>query len=76
MVFLDRTQMTELAADRDRLASQAEATAASNSDSTTQRFATQCAADLRDHANQLRHGINPYEGDSEVWQPGPQGGGH
>lgn len=74
MVFLNRREMTDLAADREQLAAQAEATAANSTDSTTQRFATQCAADLRDHADQLHRGINPYEPDHEIWQPGPQGG--
>ncbi|MFC8676721.1 hypothetical protein ACFUEN_29050 [Streptomyces griseorubiginosus] len=76
MVFLNRAEMSALAGDRERLAGEAEAAAASADDSTTQRFAAQCAAELREHADQLRRGINPYEADHEIWQPGPQGGAH
>ncbi|MFF7949111.1 hypothetical protein [Streptomyces griseorubiginosus] len=66
--------MTELAADRELQAAQAQTDAGSYPDgSTEQRFATQTAAELRDHADQLRRGINPYEGDTELWIPRKDG---
>lgn len=66
----NRAQMTELAADREVQAAQALTDAETYQDgSTEQRFATQTAAELRQHADQLRHGINPYEGDTELWIP-------
>jgi len=69
-MFFNRREMTELAADREVQAAQALADAESYpTGSTEARFATQTAAELRDHANQLRHGINPYEDDAELWIP-------
>lgn len=69
-MFFNRSEMTELAADREVQAAQALADAEACQDgSTEQRFTTQTAAELRGHADQLRHGINPYEGDTELWIP-------
>ncbi|WP_405924882.1 hypothetical protein [Streptomyces sp. NBC_00035] len=66
----NRDEMTDLAADREGQAARALADAQDYPDgSTEQRFATQTAAELRDHADQLRHGINPYQGDDDLWIP-------
>ena len=73
-VIFSRAEMPALAADRDRQADRAEADAATYpAGSTEHRFAVQCAAELRNHAAELRVGINPYEADSgDLWIP--QGG--
>jgi len=70
-MLFSRNEMTELAADREVQAARALADAGKYpADSTEARFATQCAAELREHADQLRHGINPYEGeDGPLWIP-------
>lgn len=63
-----RTQMTAFAADREVQAARALADAETyEPGSTEKRLATQTAAELRSHADQLRHGINPYEGDETLW---------
>lgn len=69
-MLFNRTEMTELAADRELQATQALTDAETYANgSTEQRFATQTAAELRGHADQLRHGINPYENDETLWIP-------
>lgn len=71
-MILSRSELPALAADRDRQAARAEADAATYpAGSTEHRFAVQCAAELRNHAAELRIGINPYEGDggTDLWIP-------
>lgn len=69
-MFFNRQEMTELAADRELQAARALTYAASHeADSSEARMATQCAAELRDHADRLRRGINPYEADHDLWIP-------
>lgn len=70
-MILNRTEMTQLAADRELQATRALADAQHYpADSTEHRFAIECSNELRQHADQLRHGINPYEADdSELWIP-------
>jgi hypothetical protein len=72
-MFFSRSEMTQLAADRELQAARALADAAQQRGGTGARFATQCAAELREHADQLRHGINPYEDDHELWIPRTDG---
>lgn len=73
-MLFSRKEMVVLAADREVQAARALADAEATDDSTTRRFATQCAAELRDHADQLRRGINPYEGeDGDLWIPRADG---
>lgn len=74
-MILNRSEMPALAADRELQAARAQTEAANHpADSTEHRFATQCAAELRDHANQLRHGINPYESENgPLWIPRADG---
>lgn len=65
-------EMPALAADRDRQAARAEADAATYpAGSSEHGLATQCAAELRNHATELRLGINPYEADGAqpLWIP-------
>lgn len=69
-MFFNRQEMTELAADRELQAARALAYAAGHrADSSEARMASDCAAELRDHADQLRRGINPYEADASLWIP-------
>lgn len=71
-MIVSLAEMPALAADRDRQAARAEADAATYpAGSSEHGLATQCAAELRNHAAELRLGINPYEadGNAELWIP-------
>ncbi|PWG13913.1 hypothetical protein DF268_08585 [Streptomyces sp. V2] len=69
-MIIPRRQMAALAVDREIQADRALADANTYpDDSAERRLATQCANELRDHADQLRRGINPYEEDHTLWIP-------
>ncbi|MFE4857334.1 hypothetical protein [Streptomyces sp. NPDC056670] len=69
-MFFSRREMTVLAADRELQAARALAAAGGFEPASSEaRMAAECAAELRDHADQLRRGINPYEADHSLWIP-------